>query len=238
MAKTMKGPAAPAKKGGKPADPRHEKIFEMYRDLGPGRSFRKLLEAIQVRWPANPLSLGTLSNWSLKSDWKRRIEQYDAGLKAVVASAPSPLTTEDSGDDVDNLKRAASKALAGALQSANVAVTKPADLKALIDMASKALELADKLEGERSGTSTPQEIIDFGAKLLGRIEEARRKDIIVLVKTAAEAACVEAGKTNLLPVLKKAAAAVGMRVNDVGEIEPEQGCLLPQVERANGAFTA
>lgn len=236
MAKTIKRPA-PAKKPGahRPADPRRERIFEMYRELGPARSFRKLMEAIQVRWPANPLSLGALSTWSSKYDWKKRIEEYDLGVSngvsagASIAGAPSTpqAPADDGGDDVKNLKQAASKALARALQSANVAVTKPGDVKALIDMASKALELADKLENERSGTSTPQEIADFGMKMLKRIEDARRKDIIVIVKTATETACAEAGSTNLLPVLKKTAAAVGLRVR-----------LLPQVEWVTSAFTS
>ena len=261
MAKTLKRPTTPAtkppRKGAFVADPRREQVFVLYRDLGPGRSFRKLQEAVSVRWPANPLSLGTLSNWSTQFGWKKRIEEYELGQQRA-----TPTTTSQqvpvAGDDVDNLRKAASQALARALQGMSVPITKPGDVKALVDTASKALELADKLKQERTGTATSAEIAEFGRKLLDRIEQARRKDIVTMVKAAVEAACAEAGTTNLIAVMRKAAMAVGMRVNDGGEIELQQGLsdasesdvdvaggrmgsvdghLLPQIEPVDRAFT-
>jgi hypothetical protein len=200
------------------ADERHEKAFEVYRDLGPDRSFRKCAQAVKLLWPANPVAYTTLAGWAQKQGWSKRIEDYENGMRqaqSALSAAPSVLE----GDDVAALEKAASQALAAALRATSVAVTRPGDVKALVDTASKALELADKLKRDRTGTATRQEIAAFGAKLLGRIEEARRRDMVEMVKAATEAACREAGTTNLAAVLKEAAAAVGLRVGSDGEIE-------------------
>jgi acyl-CoA reductase-like NAD-dependent aldehyde dehydrogenase len=98
-------------------------------------------------------------------------------------------------------------------------------VKALVETASKALELADKLKQERAGTATAREIAEFGGKLLDRIEQARRRDIDGVIKAAVEAACQAAGITNaadVANVVKAAAAEVRLRVKDDGEIDLPQ----------------
>lgn len=241
MAKTMKRPS-PAKPAASPrpgafkADPRRETIFEMYRDLGPGRSFRKLQEAVAVRWPANPISLGALNGWSTQFGWRKRIEEFELGQQRATPTQPPQQVSVSSDDDVENLQRAASSALARVLQGMQVAITRPGDVKALVDTASKALELADKLKQERTGTATSEEIATFGAKLLDRIIEARRKDVVTMLKAVVEAACAEAGTTAILAVMKKGAAAIGLRVNDEGEIDGSATPLLGDSSVVDGGL--
>lgn len=221
MSKSLKHPGIAFNKRLKPtavADKRHEQAFEIYRDLGPDRSFRKLAGALKALWPANPVAYTTLAGWAQKQGWSKRIEDYERGLRQAQAMAPAVPTALEV-DDVAALEKAASQALANVLRTTSVTITKPGDLKALVDTANKALELAARIKQERTGTATSQEIADFGAKLLGRIEQARRRDMVAMVKAATEAACREAGTTNLPAVLKEAAAAVGLRVGVDGEME-------------------
>lgn len=227
MPKPLKRPVAAvtAKKPVKPVeDGRHEKAFEVYRDMGPGRSFRKLAAALKLCWPANPVAYSTLAGWAQKQGWSKRSEEYERGLRHAQTAAPA-VTTLLEGDEVDALEKAASQALATVLRATAVAVTKPGDLKALVDTASKALELADRLKQARTGAATAQEVADFGRKLLDRIAAARRRDIDVVIMAASKAACQAAGITNdveVAQVVKVAVAEVGLRVKEDGQIEMPQ----------------
>ncbi len=224
MAKPLKRPTAVKKKAapaikrpvGRPSGVPHETVFEMYRELGQGRTFRKLAEAVKMRWPANAVAYTTLAGWAKQHDWAKRISEYERGLRQ---SAPAPIAAFQ-GDDVEALEKAASQALARVLSSSQVAVTKPGDVKALVDTANKALELADRLRAKREGTATSEEIAEFGRTLMVRIDQARKKDFVACAKAAAEAACEEAGLTKLsVKVLRAAAGALGLRVGEDGKIE-------------------
>jgi hypothetical protein len=240
---TAKPPAAKQRSGLASGVP-HEDVYAMYRALGPARSLRRLVEAVKLRWPANPVALGTLSSWAAKDDWKRRIEEYERGLSdgqggGGAISPPVPSGGELIVDDVAVLEQAASQALASALRATSVAVRSPSDVKALVDTANKALELAERLKTQRTGVATSEEIAAFGAKLLDRVDIARRKDFIAMAKTAAEAACAEAGTTNLVAVLKKTAASLGMRVDDEGKFydleneETSDDAVLPDTHQSS-----
>jgi len=200
----------------------------MYRNLGPARSIRRLEEAVRLRWPANPVSTGTLGNWGTRDGWVKLIAEYELGLKEGTEKGGGIERGVKGGvvvDDVGVLEQAASQALAAALRATSVAVRNPSDIKALVETANKALELADRLKERREGKATSLEVAEFGSKLLADIDIARRKDFIFMAKTAAESACAEAGTSNLVEVLKKTAGALGMRVNDDGvfyDLEPEK----------------
>ena len=218
----LKGRPAPKVKllPGQATGHNHDEVYVMYRNLGPARSLRKLGEAVGMRWPANPVATGTLANWASKEGWSRRVAEYELGLKEGREQGGVPLPVVgrrgEEVDDVGVLEQAASQALASALRATSVAVRSPSDVKALVETANKALELADRLKQRREGKATALEIAEFGSKLLKDIDVARRKDFIFMAKTAAESACAEAGTTNLVAVLKKTAGSLGMRVNDDG----------------------
>lgn len=196
---------------GQPSGIPHEKVFEMFRDLGPDRTFRKLAEAVRLRWPANAVAYSTLAQWAKQHGWKKHIAEYERGLRRATQAA-APAIDLTGTDDVTVLEKAASVALARALQAGAVAVTKPGDVKALVDTAGKALELAERLKQGRSGTATSQEIAAFGDELVGKIDEARRKDFVACAKAAAEAACEAAGivgKDAMVRVIRASAGALG-----------------------------
>jgi hypothetical protein len=104
-------------------------------------------------------------------------------------------------------------------RASKLTITRPGDLKVLLDAARMAQERADKIEATRTGEMSQQEIAAQGAKILHGIDLARRRDFACMARIAAEAACKEAGTTNVAEVLRKTAAAVGLRVGDNGEID-------------------
>jgi hypothetical protein len=231
MKRVSNGAAAPARRGTKTAPgigstlPR-DKVFEMYLELGPARSLRRLQEAVALRWPANKVGVATLQRWSKADDWQARIDAYEAGMRSAATANPVPAPVipiaTDGTDDIASLEAAASQALTMALRTTALQVTRPSDVKALVDTANRALDLAAKMKQQRAAVSNQSDLVTLGAELLGRITAARRKDFIALAKAAAEAACSAAGITEasaMTDVLSRAAGALGMRLTADGKFE-------------------
>jgi hypothetical protein len=203
-----------------------DKVFEMYRDLGPARSLRRLQEAVALRWPANKVGVATLQRWSKDDRWQGQIDAFEAGMRSAAAANPAPAPampiSTDGTDDIASLEAAASQALTMALRTTALQVTRPSDVKALVDTANRALDLASKMKRERAAISNQSDLVTLGAELLGRITAARRKDFIAAAKAAAEAACSAAGLTEagaMTDVLARAAGALGMRLTADGKFE-------------------
>jgi len=180
--------------------------------LGAARSYHKLREAVAIRWPTNPISIGSISAWGKKDGWRKRIDEFERGQQTFQAAAAATASTspgkEAEVDDVESLNRAASFALARALRAAGgaIAVQRPSDIKALIELAEKATNLANQLRDERSQGASEEEIAELGNKMLDRSLAARRKDFAFMAREAALAACNASGCTDHVLVIQAAAA--------------------------------
>lgn len=195
-------------------DIRIERAFVLYRDLGPQRSFKKLAALFKERWPADAVSSTMLNNWARKHGWARAIEEYDHGRSAAVQPPSSEVS-----DDVVALRQAASQALATVLHATSMAAQKPGDLKILLETANRAMDMAARLEQERSVTSSTEDSAALGARLADAVVASRRRDLAFLATSVTDAACKIAQIADRKPVLEAAAAAVGLRLNSEGEIE-------------------
>lgn len=224
MAKLLRKPVPkPPKQKGAP-DERREQAFILYRELGPQRSLRKLAEVLKLRWPANHVSHVTLQNWSKKGEWQKRVTEFDLGQsRGAAPSAPIQRNIQMDVDPVSALHDAASRALQMIASATSLTIARPADLKVVLDAARMAKDLAERIEKERTSSSTEDEVAAFMRQLIGKLDIARRKDYALTAKVAAEAACSEAGTTNLKPVFVRVAAALGLRVDGEGKIDVDVG---------------
>ena len=76
---------------------------------------------------------------------------------------------------------AANQAIMRAM-SATPAVTKPSDVKALVDSAANALKLVETIKTNQTAKVSRQEVADEIARVLGLVELARRHDVELLVE--------------------------------------------------------
>jgi hypothetical protein len=197
-----------------------EAAFATYRDMGSSRSLAALARKLKKDHPEIAVSRQSLEKWSRMHGWAKRIAAHDAAAPAP--PHPGGLKVDPNFDQVGSLLSAANQAIIRAM-SATPTVTKPSEVKSLVDAATAALNLADRIKAQHTGRSTQEEIAEFGGRLLDQITLARRKDMGVLARAAAEAACREAGTTNLEAVLKAAAASVGLHVDEEGKINVGDG---------------
>src|SRR5579863_10544403 len=125
------------------ADDRHERAFALYRDMGPTRSLRKLAGVLKVRWPANHVSYTTLNTWVTRYGWGKRAAEYDLGRGRKDAAEPAkPDRLPATVDEVTTLRQAASQALALITPATQLPITRPADMKVLLDATRMARDLA------------------------------------------------------------------------------------------------
>jgi hypothetical protein len=97
-----------------------EKVFMVYRDMGPLRSLSKLATLLKKTYPEQAVSRPSLERWSVRHDWPTRVKLHDdtAGSAAVALQAKS---VDD--DPIEALMSLAKKTLARAAAS-NAPVTR------------------------------------------------------------------------------------------------------------------
>ena len=117
---------------------RREAIFSIYRDLGPSRSYKRLIAAVKDKHGS--VSPRTLNAWSKKHGWAERLREHDDALaRAAVATNPD----FDPNYDVEEaLLIVAQIALTRAL-NAIVVPQNAHQMKALVDLAVNALKAID-----------------------------------------------------------------------------------------------
>jgi hypothetical protein len=118
---------------------RREAVFELYRDMGPGRTQERLIEMARAKY--GPISKRTLVNWSQQHNWRARLAEHDQRLRA---SPPPPDELDPKFNRVEAVERIADQALQRALSLVN-GHGKPQEVKACVEAAEKALMLAEKL---------------------------------------------------------------------------------------------
>src|SRR5947207_4027528 len=128
---------------------RREDIFRVYRDIGPTRSYDRLLAAIEKKHGS--VSKRTLANWSRQHSWQERIAEHDRDLEKGWQAQAEPL--DPNFDKVDALLKAANLTIMRVLQ-ASPQVKTARDAKALLDTAITAMKLAEML---RATQRTPED---------------------------------------------------------------------------------
>jgi hypothetical protein len=160
-------PVTKAKLGLTPVElARRERVFRVYRDLGPSRTYKRLNAAIAQN--EGTIAARLLNAWSAEHSWKERVREHDDRL---AAAAGSTINAEYKPDyDIEEaLLHSAQIALDRAL-SANVEPQNPHQVKALIDAAINALRA---VENRQSGRKTGAELaggVKRVAVLLDKIE--------------------------------------------------------------------
>jgi hypothetical protein len=119
---------------------RRDAFFELYRDLGPGRSYERLIDVAKPKHGL--ISRRTLVNWSQQHNWRARIADYDQRL---ATGSQAQLDGVDLDFDmVEALERIARSAIHRVLVS-HVEVRTPQDAKVMVEAAEKATTLAERL---------------------------------------------------------------------------------------------
>jgi len=129
---------------------RREDIFRVYRDLGPARSYNRLIVAIRDRF--GEVNKRQLMTWSKEYSWQERLHVHDAEEEKRRALALAEQDALDPNfDQQDALLRAAAKALKRALEATVTVAIKPSELKALVDTAVNAIKLVEMLRSDGAG---------------------------------------------------------------------------------------
>jgi hypothetical protein len=113
-------------------------------------------------------------------------------------------------NSIDALLAAAQMALTKAMK-ANPVVTRPGDVKTLVDAATNAMKLVETLETKQAGKGAVNEVAADIARICDLVEVARRKDVDVICRAAAKAAADASGQP-IEPIFQAAARAAALYV--------------------------
>ena len=131
---------------------RREDIFRVYRDLGPARSYNRLIVAIRDKFGA--VNKRRLMTWSKEYSWQERLHVHDAEeekRRALALALAEQDALDPNFDQQDALLRAAAKALKRTLEATVTVAIKPSELKALVDTAVNAIKLVEMLRSDGAG---------------------------------------------------------------------------------------
>jgi hypothetical protein len=103
-----------------------------------------------------------------------------AGRTQTLQQSPI-LGLDPNFDQIGALLQAANQALTRAMNATPI-VTKPSDVKALVDAASNALKLIETIKNQSTGKVSREEVAREMARVLDLVREARLRDIDELVK--------------------------------------------------------
>jgi hypothetical protein len=198
---------------------RRERVFRVYRDLGPSRTYKRLNAAIAQN--EGTIAARLLNAWSAEHSWKERVREHDDRL---AAAAGSTINAEYKPDyDIEEaLLHSAQIALDRAL-SANVEPQNPHQVKALIDAAINALRA---VENRQSGRKTGAELsggVKRVAVLLDKIE-AR-------IRASQEGRMIDGEATDVTPL---ALAAPEAAEQGEGQAQPQASARPAPAEAETG----
>jgi len=151
---------------------KREHIFSVYRDLGPTRSYDRLLAAIAEKHGS--VSKRTLANWSRQHSWQERIAEHDSQMEKGLQAQTEIL--DPNFDIVDALLKAAHLTLLRVLRS-NPVVKTAQDAKALVDAAANAMKLAEILRAKEGNPKVNEESRRHMWEVIDRFEAARRAEL-------------------------------------------------------------
>jgi hypothetical protein len=161
-----------------------EAAFAIYRDMGTARSMHRLEQLLKKDYPDIAVSRSSLESWSRRHDWHARVKAHDEAMakgRAQLLQRQPGVMVSPQFDQIGALLSAANQALTRAMNAAPV-VTKPGDVKALVDAAANALKLVETIKNQSSGKVSREEVAQEMARILAEVEKARMLDVEVLVE--------------------------------------------------------
>jgi hypothetical protein len=120
--------------------------------------------------------MAELEKWSVQHNWTARVQQYDTAQSNVAIARPAKSFEQD---PVDALMGLVTKTLARAA-AANTAVTRPNEIKSLIDAATNALKLVAQMKAEQQTVTTAEDIGRETERVLLLVEQRQRRDALEL----------------------------------------------------------
>lgn len=157
-----------------------EAAFVIYRDMGRTRSLAALGNKLKHHHPEIAVSRPSLEKWSKMHRWAERVAVHDSS-SVDAALQQGGAIIDPNFNQIDALLQAANQALTRAM-SATPVVTKPSDVKALVDAAANALKLIETIKNQSSGKVSREEIAQEMARILGEVEKARMRDVDEMVE--------------------------------------------------------
>jgi hypothetical protein len=157
-----------------------EAAFARYRDMGPRRSLVALERELKSNHAEIAVSRQSLEKWSKVHHWAERVRAHDKSLAAASRQQPE-LKVDPDFDQVDALLQAANRALTRAM-SATPVLTKPSDVKALVDAAANALKLVETIRSQSVGKVSREDVAKEMARVLDLVRQARDQDVELLVE--------------------------------------------------------
>jgi hypothetical protein len=125
---------------------KRERAYAIYRDFGKSRTIHKLYRVLSEEHPDLLASKVTLDRWSKRHNWVERAAAFDRSI--AMSQLPPPVRVKIEIDpefnSIDALLAAAQMALTKAV-NANPVVTRPGDVKILVDAAANAMKLVETL---------------------------------------------------------------------------------------------
>src|SRR5215470_9153913 len=143
--------------------------------LGSTRSLVALQSKLKRDHPEIAASRPSLEKWSKMHHWVERVRAHDKSESAA-PPPPAELKVDPNFNQIDALLTAANKALTRAMNAAPV-VTKPSDVKALVDAAAHALKLIETIRNQSVGKVSREEVAQEMARVLDEIEKVRLADL-------------------------------------------------------------
>jgi hypothetical protein len=200
-----------------------ELAFTIYRDMRQRRSFPALERELKRNHPEIAVSRQSLEKWAKMHQWAQRVTVYDQAAAAAQPQQVNP-DVDHNFDQVASLLGAANQAIMRAM-SATPAVTKPSDVKALVDSAANALKLIETIKTNQTGKVSRQEVANEMSRILDLVEAARRHDVELLVEAAMKSGGwvkVEvAGQVDAAAPVQVDAVPIEADEPDVADGEPE-----------------
>jgi hypothetical protein len=164
---------------------------------------------------------------------------YDQAAAAAQPQQVNP-DVDPNFDQVASLLGAANQAIMRAM-SATPAVTKPSDVKALVDSAANALKLIETIKTNQTGKVSRQEVANEMTRILDLVEKARRQDVELLVEAAMKSGGwvkieeVEvAGQVDAAAPVQVDAVPIEADEPDIVDGEPEPAAVAEEPEKKNG----
>jgi hypothetical protein len=191
-----------------------ELAFVLYRNMGERRSFPALERELKRNHPDIAVSRQSLEKWSKAHQWAQRVTVYDQAAAAAQPQQVNP-DVDPNFDQVASLLGAANQAIMRAM-SATPAVTKPSDVKALVDSAANALKLIETIKTNQTGKVSRQEVANEMSRILDLVEKARRRDVELQVEAA-----MKSGGWVKIEVAEQVEAAAPVQV-DVVAVDPDE----------------
>jgi hypothetical protein len=148
--------------------------------MGPRRSLAALEGELKRNHSEIAVSRQSLEKWSKAHHWVERVRAHDRSVAATPRQQPE-LKVDPNFDQVDALLQAANRALTRAM-SATPVVTKPSDVKALVDAAANALKLVETIRSQSVGKVSREDVAKEMARVLDLVRQARDHDVELLVE--------------------------------------------------------